>query len=204
MNRAYFIYFVLLFVTCEVTAQEEKSFSAGIIFSPSLAVTANTSLDIYQNNVLGFIHSNKNKYFLGIGFYENAIQGFDCGYQYHILNSEKKNHWYAEADLRYVRYGTGYANPVSLNYFKPLTSYCDANTIHANADLVSSFSFGRSLFLNDTFHFTISLGSGITWREKKIVDCLQIAYGDKTSNSFSPNFMLKLGLGINVYKKVKQ
>jgi hypothetical protein len=200
IKKSILIYFSLLFVAGDVKAQEEKHFSTGLMFSPSLAVTANTGLDVYQSSVLGFIRSSRNKFLFGINFYENAIQGFDCAYQYHIINVEKKNHWYAEADLRYVRYGTGFARPVGLNYFKPLTSYCDENTVNANSDLVSSFSFGRELFLNDVFYFNISLGSGITWRQRKVVYCMQFA-GDKTTNSFNPNVMLKLGLGINVYRK---
>jgi len=184
-------------------AQNEKSFSAGLMFSPSLSATARSNLNGFQSSLLGFISANKNRFLFGVDFYDDAIQGFHVAYQYHILNAEKKNRWFAEANLRYVRYGSGYALPVSIDYFKPLSSFCDENTVHANALLVSSFSFGREFFLSDVFYFNISLGSGITWKQRKVIDCMQLA-GDEVTNNLSPNIMLKLGFGINVYRKVKR
>lgn len=104
--------------------------------------------------------------------------------------------------MRYVRYGTGYAEPVGIDYFKPLSSYCDEQTVHANALLINTFGFGREFFLSHVFYFNILLGSGMTWKQSVVIDCMQIR-GDEKANYFPPNIMLKLGFGINVYRKVK-
>jgi hypothetical protein len=203
MTRFVFFYFIFLFVVNEVHAQKEKFFSAGLMFSPSVCATVNESLNGYQNSLLGFISLDKNKFLFGADFYDNTIMGFHCAYQYHILNAEKKNHWFAEANIRYVRYGTGYAEPVGIEYFKSLSSYCDEQTVHANALLINTFGFGREFFLSKVFYFNILLGSGITWKQSRVVDCMKIR-DDETANYLSPNIMLKLGFGINIYSKVTQ
>src|SRR5712671_3935668 len=86
---------LFLFSLNKAPAQKERPFSVGLMFSPSLAASVNEDLNGYQNSLLGFITSNKNRYSFGADFYDNTITGFHCAYQYHILDAEKKNHWFA-------------------------------------------------------------------------------------------------------------
>src|SRR5829696_1791973 len=104
MTRLVLLYFISLFIMSETCAQEKKSFSAGLVLSPTLSAST-----LISNSVYLFVYSNKSKYLLGLDFYLNSIRGIGCGYQHHFLNDEKKNHWYGELNLRYVKYASGYA-----------------------------------------------------------------------------------------------
>ena len=143
MTRLILPYLVFVFAARNIRAQEENSFSAGLLFSPTISAST-----IIHNSASVFIRSNKNEYLMAVDFYLNKIRGLGCGYRHHFLNDKKKNHWYGELNLRYVKYGSGFMDDAPINYFEPFIR-CDKNTydlVNENSVLSGALSIGREFF----------------------------------------------------------
>jgi len=194
MTRLILLCFVFIFMD-EVQAQNEKSFSAGLIFSPTISAST-----VIHSSASVFVRSNKSEFTFGIDFYLNKIRGFECGYQQHWLNDAKKNHWYGEINFRGVEYASGYSENGSVDYFDPL-SICNEEMVHLNSFLMGYLGFGRELFLSKIFHFNISIGGGAYWMRKELLECWKAAYGYRSEEGIHPEVVLKVGLEINVYRK---
>lgn len=140
---------------------------------------------------------------MGIDFCPDKIRGIGCVYGHHFLTDKKNNHWFSEINCRYVKYASGYAANAPFDYFDPsATCNDDLNTEHSI--LSGSLSVGREFFLSKIFHFNISIGGGAYWWKKETLECLKPIYGDDSEEAIHPEAVLKVGIGINVYRKVKQ
>jgi hypothetical protein len=186
---------VSFFAAINTRAQDEKSFSAGILLSPTLSAQT-----LFNNSAYLFIRSHKSEYFLGLDFYLNKIRGVGGGYQYHFLSEEKKNHWYGELNLRYVKYVSGYAEDGPVDYFSS-SDICNDDMIYENTFLNSALCIGREFYLSNIFHFNISLGGGASWKQKKLLDCWVPAYGNESEEAVHPEAVLKIGIGVVAYRK---
>jgi hypothetical protein len=195
MTRLTSLLLGFIFIIDILHAQNEKSFSAGLMLGPTLSATT-----LINNSVSVFVHTPHSRYVLSFDFYLDKIRGIGCAYQHHFLKEGKKNNWFGELNLRYVKYASGYADNGPIDYFNP-SALCNDQMLFDNSMMLSAISFGREIPLKKIFYFDISLGAGAYWKKQEILDCWKIPNRDSEVEAIHPEAVLKVGIGIAAYRK---
>lgn len=146
--------------------------------------------------------SNKHKFLAEVGkyFYPRSknVYGSQIGYQYHFLKNNNKPHYYFETDLNYIRYLSG--NSYILNIrFKPQNEAQELWAVWRNRLLIGTYGVGRNIPMLKVVDLNVFLGYSLIWKYTKYIDKNTISLNE--GNSFHHYVLLKIGLGINLWKK---